>query len=363
MSRPDYVVVGGGLAGALVALELSRLGSVVLLERSQLFSGATSYSSGIVTTQLPEPYLTWALESLEYYEGVLGISVARVYGLLATTESLAAVYYESLRESGVWARILDAGEASRLAGVELSPGYAYLATMDAIVDPGDVAYKLTSKLLDSGVEVWEGVEALVASGGLVRTPSGALQAREAVILAPGAWARILAPRLPCTILYRCEASIASIEGGGRPRVILYEDSTGSYSVPEAGSRVIVGDGPNTEIASVDEGFTADPWTPYRVLEGLSRVSRVFEQAAPLKSWAAPCLVGCDGAPLAGPLGPSLYVLAGLDGSGLMLAPSLSRILALAIAGEEEVPSLLDPSRERTRPRIQGVPEPYKLWRL
>ena len=50
MDQASVVIVGGGIAGASIALHLARLGQrdVIVLEREALVSGTTSHAPGLV---------------------------------------------------------------------------------------------------------------------------------------------------------------------------------------------------------------------------------------------------------------------------------------------------------------------------
>ena len=60
MTRADYLVIGGGLAGTAVAYHLARDGGadVILLERGELNAAASGNNSGSIHAQIPlEPFV------------------------------------------------------------------------------------------------------------------------------------------------------------------------------------------------------------------------------------------------------------------------------------------------------------------
>jgi sarcosine dehydrogenase len=60
VSRAKIVVIGGGVGGTSVAYHLAKLGQqdVILLERSDLTSGSTFHSAGLVGQLRADPTLT-----------------------------------------------------------------------------------------------------------------------------------------------------------------------------------------------------------------------------------------------------------------------------------------------------------------
>src|SRR5258708_9280162 len=74
LSRPDTLVVGGGIAGAATgaACHGAGLGSVLLIEAGRLGSGATGGAAGLLTPEIhewsdPEPFVELARTSLELW--------------------------------------------------------------------------------------------------------------------------------------------------------------------------------------------------------------------------------------------------------------------------------------------------------
>ena len=360
--RWDLIVVGGGVAGATLAAEAAARGLRVALASRGFMDAASAAAAGIVTVQLPRPHLGWAIESAAYYHR-RGVS-RPVNAILAAPGECVGSMLEELAASGVPARRLGPREASRLAGIPLEPpeGHALASTLDSLVDLGALRAYMAVELARLGVEV---VECTVtrAWADAVQCGEGIVMEAADVVVAAGAWAPRITGLPPEAVaggtIYNCEAS--SVELPGLRAVIYVEAGGGSaYATPESPSRAIAGDGPNTPLEDPDNA-APQPGTPYEVLEALAQATPAALHAAPLASWAAPCLVTGDGMPALGRASrrtPIIYT--GLDGYGLMAAPALSRRLADHIARGTPLPPGLDPARPAEPWRGRGPPpEPYR----
>ncbi len=345
-------MIGAGIAGLMVARELaSRGASVEVADPRGPMGGATGAASGIVTLQLPEPPLSWSVESLDLYES-LGVA-RRLPGILVAPGECIGGLLE-LRYHGVEAGALSPGEASRLAGLPIEPpnGWGTGYTLEALVDLGGLLSRLTSPppgpIRPVEADPWRALR----------------DGFDVVVVAAGAWTPMVlgapASEVAGSALYNCEASSVRLPGGSLEAILYVEhDGESAYAVPEAPGRAIVGDGPNRILGEPGEA-APEPGTPYEVLEELARVSPVFEESYPTSSWAAPCMITGDGLPAVGEWVEGVYVFAGLDGYGLMAAPALARLLADAITRGRPLPASLDPHR-RARP-WSGEGPPPEPWR-
>jgi glycine/D-amino acid oxidase-like deaminating enzyme len=349
------LVLGAGIAGLSVAYELSQRGVRVTVVDPEGPGGvATSRSAGIVSLQLPGRLASWALESLNLYER-LG-TARRVPGILAAPRGCVEEVLSWASSAGVEAGPLSPGEAGSILGVPVDPpgGWALAYTMDALVDVEAAARGLLEELgrLNARLEARE------APG-----PYEALGDYDAVVVAAGAWTPGILGVPPGEIagstIYNCEAS--SVHVPGILKAILYVEhgDEAAYAAPEALGRAIVGDGPNEPLRDPGEAYPR-PATAYEVLEELARVSPAFEEAYPEASWAAPCLVTGDGLPAVGEWVEGIYILAGLDGYGLMAAPALASMLADHVTQGAPLPPRLDPHR-RLKPWT-GEGAPPEPWR-
>jgi glycine cleavage system T protein len=205
--RARAVVVGGGAGGASIAYWLTRLGwsDVVLCERSELTSGSTFHSAGLVGQLRGSLSLTkMMMRSVDLYrslEAEVGLRTGwHEVGSLRLASS--AERMEELRRQAGWARTFDlplelisAREALDLFPV-MSPegvlGAAYLPT-DGYIDPSQLTFALIEGARRRGAEICTNtrVTSIDVNHGRVRgvdTTAGRIDT-EVVVNAGGMFAR------------------------------------------------------------------------------------------------------------------------------------------------------------------------------
>ncbi len=360
-SSYDFVVIGAGIGGSFLALELSKKSKVVIVDKQGILSGATAASSEIITLQLPKPFINWALESIEMYESV-GAPIRRIEAILATKEKCAERYLRILNSANVKTWVLTRQEAMSESGLNIKyiEDYVFLATLDALVDVGTLSNVLRYLLDSNEVRIIEGKKAHIVNDEVI-VGEERFKPTSGIVVSAGAWtSEVVGRDVAGSRIYKCEAH--SVEIGKRVKTIFYEDSSDTYLVPESPKTVVVGDGRNEVISEPEEGFIPRPGSVYEVLEGLAKVITDIERAVPRTSWAAPCIVTGDGWPAVGRIYDNVYILTGFNGVGLMIAPALARILAKNLLANKPIPSKLDPLRS-VRPwkgPPEEPPEPYRM---
>src|SRR4051812_47752801 len=164
--RARIVIIGGGVGGASVAHHLAELGEtdVLLLERSELTSGSTFHSAGLVGQLRADPTLTrMDMYSVELYRRLQQSEHAPSWGesggikLASTPERL-----EEIRRQITWAHSygLPLHEISPDEARDMFPpmtadgvvGAAYLES-DGYVDPTQLCYALVALARDAGVSI------------------------------------------------------------------------------------------------------------------------------------------------------------------------------------------------------------------
>jgi glycine cleavage system aminomethyltransferase T/glycine/D-amino acid oxidase-like deaminating enzyme len=208
--RARCVIVGGGVGGASLAYHLAKLGwdDVVLVERSQLTSGSTFHSAGLVGQLRESVSLTkMMMHSVELYrrlgdESEFDPGWTECGGIrLASSEERM----EELRRQAGWAKtfglpleLISAEEARELFPLMSTKGVlgaAWLPT-DGYVDPAQLTYALADGARRGGCRIFTEtrVTGIEVRGGRVRgvaTEQGDIEA-EVVVDAGGMYAAEIA---------------------------------------------------------------------------------------------------------------------------------------------------------------------------
>ena len=165
--RAKIVIIGGGVGGTSVAYHLAELGEkdVILLDRSDLTSGSTFHSAGLVGQLRADPTLTkMNMHSVDLYRKLEATDTPpswRECGsikLASTPERM-----EEIRRQIGWAKTfgLDLEEISPKQAQDLFPlmdvdgvvGACYMAS-DGQVDPSQLAQALASGARRGGVQIF-----------------------------------------------------------------------------------------------------------------------------------------------------------------------------------------------------------------
>jgi len=208
--RARCVIVGGGVGGTSLAYHLARLGwdDVILLERSQLTSGSTFHSAGLVGQLRGSVSLTkMMMHSVELYrrlgeESEFDPGWVECGGIrLASSEARM----EELRRQAGWAKtfglpleLISAEEAKELFPLMSTDGVlgaAWLPT-DGYIDPAQLTYALADGARQGGCRIFTstrvtGIEVREGRVRGVRTDKGDVEA-EVVVDAGGMYAAEIA---------------------------------------------------------------------------------------------------------------------------------------------------------------------------
>jgi len=351
------LVVGGGIAGAAVALEArARHAEVLLLEPERVGSRASGASAGMLAPQYeaehPTPLFRLCVRSREMHRDFLprleqlsGTSLGhRGGGMLipnfeAHEDRRARERAEWQRDAGLRARVLDPSEAR-----ELQPGLpgdarSFLWLPDERrVDTQRLVEVLPAALAAAGVEVVRArATGLVIGSGRVRGVRADGRELEAgrVVVAAGAWSGRL-EGLPRPLPVRpVRGQMLRYPPGAAQLERILANHGGRYLVPREDGSILAGS--TMEAAGFDSspspaGERAVRLAAERLLPGLRGV-------APTDKWAGLRPDTPDEWPVLGP-DPEvegLFYATGYGRNGILLAPAGGRAVAeLAVRGETEL---------------------------
>ncbi|HIK43537.1 MAG TPA: glycine oxidase ThiO [Leptolyngbyaceae cyanobacterium M65_K2018_010] len=346
----DVLIVGGGLIGLAIALELRQAGASVTLLSKDFNQAASHAAAGMLAPRAegipPGPLLDLGLASLDRYpdwvaklESLTGQSVGYwPCGILAPYTQVPRNGQAS--GSGRWLDAATMGHYQPGLGPAVQGGYWYAE--DGQVDNQALVKALRSAVLDAGVSLQEGVgaTALRQQGGRIvqvcTTQAGTFQADQ-IVLAAGAWSHELLP-VP---VFPKKGEMASLRvptgyGTTQPlqRVLFGEEI---YVVPRQDGRIILG------ATSQAVGFT-----PGNTAAGVNRLLHSAIALLPCladftleQTWWGYRPATPDEWPILGP-GPAanLTLATGHYRNGILLAPMTAHLIGQALQGHS--PSRLAP---------------------
>jgi sarcosine oxidase subunit beta len=348
---PDVVVIGAGVVGLSIALQLSQRGaSVTVLDRAGIGAGASGLQPGGIRQQWgTRVNCVLARESMRFYADAKDLLRMRVdpgfqacgYLFLAHSDDALVRLRENValqNELDIPSRIVAPEEAATLVpGLDIAGvvGGAWCAEDGYVDRPQSLV-----EALGAQADVQIGEVLRVRDEGVVCLASGGELRADAVVIAAGVDTPRLLPELPI----RPEARYLFFSDPIRERLLepLVVSPERHFAAKQ------LGDG---RLLASDLGALGDPDVDLN--QWRANVRRGFEDLLPqLVFVALPTLVEGiydvtpDHQAILGRVGDRVWVAAGFSGHGFMLAPAVGRVIAESVIDgrEDGALSVLDPAR-------------------
>lgn len=398
----DVVVIGGGILGTAIAVELAGSGAdVALVERAAIGAGASGRNHGLIFRPEHPALQDLFRASLDSYRALAGVTPLRLaldeapQGLLlvateegdwpaaereATVAALGGLAIERLDAQGL-----------REAEPALSEGHlgGFLIQDGIRVDPAALTLALAYQARAAGAELTTNCEVkqvLVAQGRVrgVATDDGRIAA-PVVVNAAGPWAAKVArtagvPEVPIggirgwLLLAQARPDLMRHlvvsagwhlgAGDGGPGPITVGDhelgpqaarrDVGCLVQQNAGGPVLLGGSRATSLAEQPEG----PEVTAQIAARAAQMVPALRQAAILAAWSGVRPTSPDGLPLIGwiPGVEGFFLAGGHGGAGVTLGAGSARLAGALLAGRAPFtdPRPYDPARFTGRQASPGI---------
>ena len=359
----DTAVIGGGVMGCTVAMNLAAAGqTVALIEKGGLCMQASGVNAGTLAIQIKRASLIpYAMKGWELWRDTpawLGADAGfhQLGGItVAFTEEEAALLTERMearRANGAPIEIIGANRAHELEpGLSDKPVLASWCAMDGYAGSNELGSLFRGALLRAGVAVQEFTDVTRVEredrGYVARTPEGAVRATR-VVMAGGMWLEGLLRRdFGINIPLICRVNQVSVTERLPPimqRVLGV--ATGQLTLKQSENGTVIIGGGWQGRGDVERGG-------YEIIsENLLGNLRLAAYAIPalrharvVRTWLGLEGNSEDALPIVGELpgAPDAYVIGAVRG-GFTIGPYMGKLLAQRILGQETEMPLFDPAR-------------------
>lgn len=365
----DFIVIGGGVIGASTAFHLKKLGAgrVLLLDRDQICTGGTAKSCAICRSHYSISTNTeLAVKSHEIFRDFpdyLGVKdaasgwVESGYLILAGDAAKDALAENLRMQAGVGADTYEISkdEARRLhphlnlddvaiVGYEPDSGYAdpYLTTTGFVAGARALGVKVMPNTPVTGL-LRDGDQVTGDRVTGVRTPAGDFSAGT-VFSAIGPWSDVyrdwLGLEMPLEVSKHTVLTFRVAEDF-KPTLPIVKDLTVEnkmYFRPASGGVVLVGTGDHGEPLVKADDLDGNVSDDFVLLQGQQLANRMpeFAEGQLVDSWTGPYDIPPDWNPVLGPVDgiEGFYIAYGFSGHGFKLAPTLGKVLAQDMLGQD-----------------------------
>jgi glycine oxidase len=334
----DVIIIGGGIVGLSLSIELRKRGaSVLIVERGELGREASYAAAGMLADcplETPHELQPLATASARMYPEFVH-ELQDESGIDVDLRDQGTVLFPSPEHLHQNADFITSNPLpAPLADLEpelAHPERPAIYLKERSVDPRALASAALKAARHRGVDISSGtsVAAVRLSDGRVagvetdKTTYPAL----AVVNCAGAWAGQLPPqRFPTRPV---KGQMLSVVGVPRNMVRRVIRASEIYLVPRTDGRILIG-------ATVEEaGFDkrTDAETIQRMHHAAIHLIPALEQARVLEAWAGLRPGSPDGLPILGETGiPGYFVATGHFRDGILLAPITAQLIAQVVTG-------------------------------
>ena len=315
---PDAVILGAGLIGLALALELSDRGAAVtVIDRGRSLTGASTAAAGMLAAE--DPFNPPEVQNLSR------LSAERYPSFLRRIEALSGIAVPFQTETAVQYR--EDGSASRLAEHSL--------------DPRQLAAALLAAVKATSIQLLEDTHIVAADHGThgitLRRSDGPAITTPAIVYAAGAWTSQLMTALgvdPVAIaprkgqMLRVRLPYALQEVHRSEQIYVVPRTHG----PQAGTALI---GASVENAGFDTTVRADTLDRLRALAAELLPEFASAAQAPLvESWAGLRPATPDLLPVLGACArPGQFIATGHYRNGILQAPGTALVMADVLQGK------------------------------
>jgi glycine oxidase len=340
MASPDICIVGAGIIGLSLALELhSRGAEVVVLEQGMPLAEASTAAAGMLAAGDPEnPPQIRMLSELsrnlypEFLNRLLNLSgIAVPFQTETTLQEVHPSHLDSARGLTVLAP-----ETLSLTLTQLNAkNRRFILLEENSLDPRELALALAASVKAAGIDLRSGQHVHEvhqnSSGMEVHTASGKLHSGR-VVDCTGAWGvtkfsehrvrplpkkgQMLAVSLPASLPLQVVVRT--------PDIYIVPRTTGA-----AAGRAIIG--ATVEDVGFDKSVHASDVALLKA-EAAKLLPQIAE-AVEMEAWAGLRPGSTDGLPLLGQVEENVFVAAGHYRNGILLAPATARVMAQLLAEE------------------------------
>jgi glycine oxidase len=341
MASPDVCIVGAGIIGLSLALELQNRGAkVVVLEQGIPLAEASTAAAGMLAANDPEnpPELRLLSRlSRSLYRGFLDrlFDLSGIVIPFQTSTTLQEVHQSHL-EASRDLMLLGTDTLSVLLPQLHTKNRRFIMLDENSLDPRELAQALSASVRAAKIDVRSNTCVR-----LVRVTSGVVEVyTDSEVLHParvvdctGAWGvpgfstgQVLPlPRKGQMLAVRLPDSLPLHVVIRTPDIYIVPRTTGA-----AAGRAVIG--ATVEDAGFDKAVHPENIANLKA-EAASLLPEIID-AVEVESWAGLRPGSTDGLPLLGEVAENLFIAAGHYRNGILLAPATSLVMAQLLAGEE-----------------------------